>query len=760
MATSELSVMLTAKGNLESELKNARDRVKELSKEIRTTQTNGGQVGDKLAREFQQATRAAERLGREVNDTNRRIKTAASQSSNAAAKIGRAWKKTANVFSNNMVAGISAVSVALAGRQAIRAYAEAEKMQMQLNFAYSKFPAIANVTRESFDALNTALMNTTGADDDALAATEGMLARFQLTGTEIQKLIPLVNDLSIATGQDLQSSATAVGRAMMGNARGLKAIGIDFKATGDKAKDTATVMQLLTDKVGGTGEAFGKTTAGQMAIAQENFSNLQETIGVTLVPALTALISIVKPVTEWFQRLSAPVRTAGIVIVGIGVAALIATPRIIAMQAAMKLAGINASGMTTKLKGAGSFLMGPWGAALAAGALALGYFMEQSAQADARVQEFANSIDTATGKLNQAGIAKVANQLMKDISAEDWQTLEKLGYGVDAVTAAIISGDSAWRSFNDSVNQTRLGISGFDRDKEILSTLQNNAYGLRKDVQAGADAFAAAGKAADIAGVPISDLGYAMQDTGDAASDTEEKVSALTKAINRLSGAVARQRALKDFKKSLKASITKPSADAARDMVDSFASAYATFKDGSRAQARFVEQNYGRIVKAIENSGIKGKQKQDLIDPLIKAKQAADEVLNKLTQLDGTSISIKVQGVMNATRKASGGLVTGPGTGTSDSIPALLSNGEYVIRARAAQTIGLANLNKLNQADKMTDPALLDRMAVQGTPVPVSTQSAPLIGSIVVNNPAASVDVEKAVVHGLARARRIQKERG
>ncbi len=35
--------------------------------------------------------------------------------------------------------------------------------------------------------------------------------------------------------------------------------------------------------------------------------------------------------------------------------------------------------------------------------------------------------------------------------------------------------------------------------------------------------------------------------------------------------------------------------------------------------------------------------------------------------------------------KANGGLITGPGTGTSDSIPAMLSNGEFVINARATR---------------------------------------------------------------------------
>jgi len=45
-----------------------------------------------------------------------------------------------------------------------------------------------------------------------------------------------------------------------------------------------------------------------------------------------------------------------------------------------------------------------------------------------------------------------------------------------------------------------------------------------------------------------------------------------------------------------------------------------------------------------------------------------------------------------ARRKASGGLVTGPGSGTSDSIPAWLSNGEYVIRASVTQQPGMQQL--------------------------------------------------------------------
>lgn len=45
---------------------------------------------------------------------------------------------------------------------------------------------------------------------------------------------------------------------------------------------------------------------------------------------------------------------------------------------------------------------------------------------------------------------------------------------------------------------------------------------------------------------------------------------------------------------------------------------------------------------------------------------------------------------------ATGGSVDGPGTGTSDSIPAMLSNGEYVLNAQAVDRLGVPFLNGLN----------------------------------------------------------------
>jgi TP901 family phage tail tape measure protein len=48
-------------------------------------------------------------------------------------------------------------------------------------------------------------------------------------------------------------------------------------------------------------------------------------------------------------------------------------------------------------------------------------------------------------------------------------------------------------------------------------------------------------------------------------------------------------------------------------------------------------------------------------------------------------------------KKADGGYISGPGTATSDSIPAMLSNGEYVIQASAVNRYGVGFFDSLNQ---------------------------------------------------------------
>lgn len=75
--------------------------------------------------------------------------------------------------------------------------------------------------------------------------------------------------------------------------------------------------------------------------------------------------------------------------------------------------------------------------------------------------------------------------------------------------------------------------------------------------------------------------------------------------------------------------------------------------------------------------------------------------------------------VSGGQRKAAGGLITGPGTGTSDSVPIWASNREYMIKADTVDHYGVAFFNALN-AQKFAQGGLIG-----GGPMP--TASAPRV---------------------------------
>lgn len=67
-------------------------------------------------------------------------------------------------------------------------------------------------------------------------------------------------------------------------------------------------------------------------------------------------------------------------------------------------------------------------------------------------------------------------------------------------------------------------------------------------------------------------------------------------------------------------------------------------------------------------------------------------------QAAGARLTAFITGALSPTKKAGGGLILGPGTGTSDSIPAWLSTGEYIVRAAAVRQPGvLPQLEALNR---------------------------------------------------------------
>lgn len=223
-------------------------------------------------------------------------------------KFGQAARAAGAVAAAGLaVAGAAALKF---GADSVQAFAEAQEAQNRLAFAFEKFPALADTNVEAIRRLNSALMQKTRFDDDAIASAQGVLAQFDLTGKQLAELTPLLLDYAAATGKDLTTSAEDLGRALLGQGRALKVLGIDFSDTGSLAGNFDQLMIDLSATVGGFAEKDATTAAGQLAILQNRFGEVQEAVGEALLPALQKLIEwidgeglvILEEFAAWFAE--------------------------------------------------------------------------------------------------------------------------------------------------------------------------------------------------------------------------------------------------------------------------------------------------------------------------------------------------------------------------------------------------------------------------------------------------------------------------
>lgn len=203
-------------------------------------------------------------------------------------------------------------------QDSVKAFVEAEAASLKLQDAFSKFPALAGANVKEFEKLNSALAKKTRFDDDATAAAQANLAQFGVTGDQLKALTPLVQDFAARTGKDLPSAADAIGKALLGQGRALKEVGIDFQDTGNFAGNLEQVMVGLRTQVGGFAEKEGASAAGKAEILKNQMGELKERLGGALIPVLQGLGEVLLKVVTFFTELEGPtlriVQVAGVLI--------------------------------------------------------------------------------------------------------------------------------------------------------------------------------------------------------------------------------------------------------------------------------------------------------------------------------------------------------------------------------------------------------------------------------------------------------------
>ena len=137
--------------------------------------------------------------------------------------------------------------------------------------------------------------------DDAILGAQNVLATFtEIKGTSFQGATQAILDISQAMGTDLQSSAVQVGKALNDPIAGISAlsrVGVTFSddqkaliesmvAVGDVAGAQQIILNELGKEFGGSAAAAVDTFAGQQIVLAEQFADVQQSLGESLMPVL------------------------------------------------------------------------------------------------------------------------------------------------------------------------------------------------------------------------------------------------------------------------------------------------------------------------------------------------------------------------------------------------------------------------------------------------------------------------------------------
>ena len=166
------------------------------------------------------------------------------------------------------------------------------------------------VTVEELENLARGLSAVEGAslftDDQILGAQNVLMTFTNIQDLEFADATAAIVDLSQAMGQDLQSSAVQVGKALNDPAEGITAltrVGVSFteeqKAmvaalveTGDTAEAQRIILSELERQFGGSAAAAAGTFSGQMVVMQEKIEDAKGAIGDALVPLLQEMTTL------------------------------------------------------------------------------------------------------------------------------------------------------------------------------------------------------------------------------------------------------------------------------------------------------------------------------------------------------------------------------------------------------------------------------------------------------------------------------------
>lgn len=257
-----------------------------------------GQVDKKTADEFRVSTKQytdrqkavkdtgteLDNLGKKAETSSKKVKAASKESSDALGGLGNVAKQ----IGEGIVAAFAVERIISFGKESINAFVSSQEKTEKLRFA------LENISKDggSFDRLIKQSeqlqesLRTFDAED--IQGIQAMQAEFGLTANQIERLTPLILELSTIQKVDLATATDTALKAVEGQTRGLKTVGASFKDTGSSVENFNLLVQNLSKFEGSAADSLN-TVNGQLKAQQVEAENLQESIGQRLAPAILAL---------------------------------------------------------------------------------------------------------------------------------------------------------------------------------------------------------------------------------------------------------------------------------------------------------------------------------------------------------------------------------------------------------------------------------------------------------------------------------------
>lgn len=239
-----------------------------------------------------------------------------------------------------LTAGVTLPIVAMGGL-AVKAFAEAEQAQAQLEASLKSTGATAWTSADQIDTLASSMQDKLAIDGDLVKSGASVL----LTFTNVQNKVGQGNDIfnratltaadmAAKLGTDLPAANMLLGKALNDPITGMTALrraGVqlseaqqkqvkDFMAVGDVASAQKVLLGELETQFGGSAEAAANTAAGGMEKLRLKFEDIQESIGERLVPWLEKLGGWLERGMQWWDSLGERGQTIVLVMAAVAAA--------------------------------------------------------------------------------------------------------------------------------------------------------------------------------------------------------------------------------------------------------------------------------------------------------------------------------------------------------------------------------------------------------------------------------------------------------